>query len=187
MYHSITFSNGSPTLDSHSRFIGTNTWDDWHLIPSSRPVVASPGVTTNMVSIPGREGSLDMSEYLTGGIIYGDRSGSWEFYVDNDHESWITVKNKIMDFLHGKKLKCVLEDDPGYYYEGRFTLNEWRSEATNSIVVINYVVGPYKTFIDSSSAHLYQLWDPFNFEMDTFGEGPATSGAISQDNPERRL
>lgn len=175
MYHSITFGDGSISSGSKKRFLGTNTWDDWHLIPSSRPVVASPGVTTNMVSIPGREGALDMSEYLTGGIVYGDRSGSWEFYVDNDHEDWVTIKDKIMSFLHGKKWKCVLEDDPGYYYEGRFTLNEWRSEASNSMIVINYVVGPYKTFI--SHTYLHQLWDPFNFDLNDFGS----------ENDERRL
>ena len=53
MYHSIT--------------IGTkNTWDDWHLIPKSRPLVNPPSVKTNVVDIPGGDGALDLSTALSG-------------------------------------------------------------------------------------------------------------------------
>lgn len=161
MYHSITFGDG--TLNSKGQFTGTNTWDDWYLIPTSRPNVASPGVSTNLVEIPGRHGSLDMSEWLTNGIVYGDRSGSWEFAVDNDHEGWVSIKSKILKFLHGQRMKCVLEDDPGWYYIGRFSLNEWRSESWYSTIVINYVLEPYKYNINAGGDW---LWDPFNFETD---------------------
>lgn len=164
MYHSLIF-NSTVTLNNKQEFTGVNTWDDWHLIPSKRPVVASPGVSTNMVEIPGRAGALDMSTYLTGGIVYGDRSGSWEFYVDNDHEYWVTIKDKIMNYLHGQRLYVVLEDDPNYYYEGRFSLSEWRSENWNSMVSINYVLAPYKRHISEPGG---KIWNPFNFDRDYF-------------------
>ena len=135
MYHSITFIKGNEQA---------NTWEDWHLIPSSRPTLSPPGVQTNFVSIPGRMGALDFSEYLTGDVQYSDRSGSFEFLVDNDHEYWVSIKNKIVDFLHGNVMKMVLEDDPEYYYEGRFTVDSWKSESWNSKIVINYVVGADK-------------------------------------------
>lgn len=159
--HSITFGDG--TLDAHGHFAGKNTWDDWHLIPSSAPVVAQAGVSTNFVDIPGRtDGPIDMSTYLTGRIIYGARSGSFQFIVDNDHEGWESIRRKIADFLHGQRMKMCLEDDPGFYYEGRFSLNEWRIEASNSTVSINYALGPYKYYIHPEA----WLWDPFNFDLD---------------------
>lgn len=158
--HSITFGDGT-LVDG--KFAGKNTWKDWHLIPSKRPVVAQAGVSTNFVDIPGRvDGPLDMSEYLTGSVQYGARSGSFEFLVDNDHEDWESIRTKIVDFLHGKRMKMCLEDDAKYYYEGRFSLDEWRSESWNSSIVINYAVGPYKYRVDQSA----WLWDPFNFEND---------------------
>ncbi len=43
MYHSITIGN-------------KNTWDDWHLIPATRPLFNPPTVKTNMVNIPGGDG-----------------------------------------------------------------------------------------------------------------------------------
>lgn len=168
MYHSITFGDGTLYPAGHPKegqFAGTNTWDDWHLIPAERPSIASPGVATNFVSIPGRDGSIDMSTYLVNRPVYGDRSGSFDFYVDNDHEYWETIRMKIMHFLHGKRLKMVLEDDPGWYWEGRFSVESWKSEASNSRVSINYQVGPYKRRI-SSEGDTDIIWDQFNFEAD---------------------
>ena len=153
MYHSITFGDG--TLDGSGRFIGKNTWTDWHLLPSSRPVVAQASVTTNFVEIPGRkDGPLDQTEFLTGQVSYGQRSGSFEFIVDNDHEYWETIRMKIANYLHGKEMRMCLEDDPDYYYIGVFTLSNFVSEATNSKLTINYVVAPYKYKITNNQPSL---------------------------------
>ena len=143
MYHSITFGDG--TLDGNGHFAGKNTWVDWHLLPSSRPIVAQASVNTVFVNIPGRvNGPINLSNYLTGSPVYGQRSGSFEFLVDNDHEYWETIRMKIANYLHGKRMRMCLEDDPDYYYEGRFTLASFASEPTNSKLVINYTLNPYK-------------------------------------------
>ena len=168
MYHSIIFGDGTLYPAGHPKegqFAGTNTWDDWHLIPSSRPSVATAGVATNYVTIPGRDGSIDMTTFLVNRPVYSDRSGSWEFIVDNDHEYWETIRQKIMTFLHGKRMKFVLEDDPNWYWEGRFTVDSWNSEASNSKITINYTVGPYKKRI-ASEGDRDIIWDTFNFETD---------------------
>lgn len=149
MYHSITFGD-------------KNTYDDWHLIPSTRPVFNPPSVNTNIVQIPGTNGVLDLSEYLTGYITYGNRTGSLEFIVENGHEQWSKIYSKVMNYLHGKKLKAVLEDDSSYYYEGRFSVNQWKSDQYYSTITIDYNVYPYKKEITSSMEDW--LWDPFDFE-----------------------
>ena len=172
--HSITFGDG--TLDEHGHFAGFNTWRDWHLIPATRPAVAEAGVSTNVVDIPGRRGGpIDMTEYLTGGVVYGARSGSFEFLVDNGHEYWETIRSKIVNSLHGKRMKMCLEDDPAFYYEGRFTVGEWKSGETNSGVTINYAVGPYKFYINAGGDW---LWDPFNFETDRTDTVNSTGGRL---------
>lgn len=158
--HSITF--GSGTFSERGKLTGKNTWKDWWLIPDDRPDAAEPGVITKMIEVPGRHGTLDLTDWMTGGPVYQDRSGSWKFTVDNDRPSWVQVKEDLMEYLHGKRMKCVLEDDPNYYYEGRFRV-KWNSGQNYSKVTIDYVLSPYKKHWNPQGDW---LWDPFNFEMD---------------------
>ena len=78
MYHSITFGD-------------RNTWDDWHLIPSTRPLFNPPDAKTHYVDIPGANGQLDLIESLTGYPLYENRTGSIEFYVANGYEDWAVL------------------------------------------------------------------------------------------------
>lgn len=149
MYHSITIGD-------------KNTWDDWHLIPASRPLVSPPAVKTHMIDIPGGDGQLDLSEALAGRPIFGNRSGTWTFYVENGFRNWASLYSEIMAYLHGRTMRVTLEDDPGYYYEGRLSVNQWRSDAEWSQIVIDYNFAPYKMSIDSTGADW--LWDPFDFK-----------------------
>lgn len=147
----------------HSITIGEkNTWDDWHLIPSSRPLVNPPSVNEKFVDIPGMNGQLDLTETLLGYPTYANRTGSWEFYVMNDYWDWATAYSTIMRYLHGKRLRCVLDDDQSYYYEGRFKVNQWKSDKNWSMITIDYTINPFKHSIESSVDQW--LWDPFNFE-----------------------
>ena len=43
-------------------------------------------------------------------------------------------------------------------------MNDWKCEANFSKVTINYVLNPYKCYIQGDSE--LWLWDPFNFETD---------------------
>ena len=67
-----------------------------------------------------------------------------------------------MDYLHGQLMQATLEDDLGFYYEGRFTVNQWKSDPHNSKIVIDYNVNPYK--LESISSLDDWIWDTFNFE-----------------------
>lgn len=174
MYHSITFGD-------------KNTWDDWHLVPSSRPVFNPPSVKTKTLDIPGGDGVIDLTESLTGYPVYNNRSGSIEFIVLNDfcqpvdtHEEWYETYSKIMDYLHGQEMKAILDDDKEYYYEGRFTVNSWKSDKNYSKITIDYSVGPYKWLIRSILDDW--LWDPFNFETGIIPQNVFKSIAVTAVN-----
>lgn len=166
MYHSITLGD-------------KNTWDDWHLIPKSRPLFNPPSVKTNYIEIPGGDGSLDLTTALAGRPVYKNRTGSWEFYVENGFKDWTVLYSEIMTYLHGKKLKAILEDDPDYYYEGRFAVNAWKSDPNWSIITIDYEVGPYKRSLVAAGNDW--LWDTFNFETDVIRsyENLPVSGSLT--------
>lgn len=131
MYHSITFGQ-------------KNTWDDWHIVPSSRPTFSTPEVKTNYIDIPGADGSIDITEALMRRPTYSNREGDFEFIVVNDYGIWTERYSEIMEYLHGKTMKMFLEDDPLYYYQGRLSMNEWKSDQNWSTITIHYNVEPYK-------------------------------------------
>lgn len=149
MYHSITIGE-------------KNTWDDWHLIPTSRPLFNPPSVKTHLVDIPGGDGVLNLTYALAGRPTFNNRTGSWTFVVQNGFMDWATLYSEIMVYLHGKTLRAVLEDDPAYYYEGLFFVNQWKSDKDYSQIVIEYNVDPYKRKIRSAGEDW--LWNTFNFE-----------------------
>jgi len=147
----------------HSITLGTkNTWNDWHLIPKTRPVVNPPSLKLNYIDIPGRDGGFDMSAALSGRALYNNRQGSWEFIVENGFRDWSTLYSEIMTYLSGQRMTAVLEDDPNYYYEGRFSVNGWNSDRNYSLITIDYVVSPYKRDINDLGGNW--IWDTFNFE-----------------------
>lgn len=138
MYHSITFKTGSLTYPK-------NTWDDWHLVPSSRPLFVMPERKTHTIDIPSMNGELDFSESLTLYPVYGNRKGEIEFYVMNGYQEWYELYSAMANyFAQFPTLRAYLEDDPDHYYEGRFRVKEWNSEKDYSKVIIEYDVGPYK-------------------------------------------
>lgn len=161
MYHSITIGTNLFSTDGSLPRNAKNTWVDWHLIPATRPLVNPPKAKLSLIEIPGADGTLDLTNVLTGRPTYSDRTGSWSFYVENGYGAWSDKFSEIMMYLHGKSLQCYLEDDPTYFYEGRFTVNQWRSDPTHSMIVIDYQLGPYKRY--SLADEDNWLWDPFYF------------------------
>lgn len=133
--HSITFYNGTTKI---------NTFDDWHLVSEVRPSFTPPSPKTNYLDIPGANGRLDLSTILTGFPVFNDREGEWKFHVLNGYGQWQDRLSAIMTYIQGQYLKAVLEDDPNYYYKGRFYVSAWDSEPSFSKITIKYSVYPYK-------------------------------------------
>lgn len=151
----------------HSIIIGDkNTWDDWHMVPSSRPVINPPEVVTEYIQIPGADGELDYTEALAGRPVLRNRKGSWEFIVMNGYQEWHQLYNSLLSYLHGKAFSIILEDEPDYEYTGRLSLNEWRSEEHNSKVTIDYVISPYKKFSSGNTSDW--RWNDLTFNSNAY-------------------
>ena len=153
MYHSVIIS-------------GHNTWDDWHMVPYPRPSIAPAEVKTEYVEIPGAHGKLDYTEALTGEVVYGNRTGSWEFIVDNGHQEWYALYSFLQTYLHGKVHTISLEDEPDYQYTGRLKVNEWKSEEVRSKITIDYDLSPFKTLTDGNVSDW--KWDDLSTDANTY-------------------
>ena len=165
MYHSMDI------IRTDESGIAINTWEDWGLIPTSRPTFSMPALKRRFIDIPGADGGVDFTDYY--GTYFENREGSFEFIVAGPHLcdwyiDWADLYSIIANTLHGRTVIIILEDDPGFYYRGRITVNEWRSDPNYSLVVLDYIVDPYKYAITSSTEDW--LWDPFDFEIGVIRE-----------------
>lgn len=143
-----------------------DTWDDFHLIPTARPILSLPTPNTKFVSIPGRKDPIDLTEYLTGHSTFGNRTGSWSFFTDVDYVEqrlggWVAFDKRLRSLFHGYVGKIVLLDDPSYFYTGELTMGQWQTGDDRSTVTISYDLYPYKKDLSSTM----ELWkfDEFDF------------------------
>ena len=137
MYYSITFTDSSGNMK--------NTWEDWRLIPTTPPTIETPEPYTNYVEVPGRtEGPIDLSEVLSNGPTFNNSEGSWDFIMDEDCYPRPVLYQVLKDFLHGRKMKIVLEEDPLHYFMGRITIQAPQTGKGNSGITFNYSVAPVR-------------------------------------------
>ena len=147
-----------------------DTWDDWKIVSVKRPVFFEPDLRSEYAEVPGRDGSLDMTEVLTGYPLYENRTGTLQFFLYDDSVKALTKLNTIRNYLHGKKHKIVLSDEPEYYYIGRLMMHESHptTEGEYAVFDLEYNLEPYK--YDQASTAGDWLWDPFNFETGVIRE-----------------
>jgi len=180
MYYSLTFIDpnyvkgvyqpdpGSDVRKSYDLEITRNTWDHWRIVPTERPAFAPPELHKTEVKIDGMNGVIDLSQAITGYPTFGNRTGSFDFAVVNDFRNWQEAYSDILGSVHGKRLFCVYEEDPEWYYAGRWSVGSWSTGKTRSTITLNYNLEPYKY-------RLYDilgdwLWDPFNFRSGTIAQ-----------------
>ena len=150
-----------PNINKHGMTIGgKHTFTDWSLLPMEIPVFSQAQPALSFENVPGASGSLDYTEVLSGSIPYKNREGSFEFIVlpGQDYE---TAKSAVVNFLAGQRLNCVLDDDPYFFYSGRFWVNEAQSNRGYGTIVISYIADPYK-YANNLTGSESWLWDQDN-------------------------
>ena len=137
-----------------------NTFDDWGLRLQSL-TVGMPEAKVNQVDIPGADGVIDLTEAL-GTVRYGIRGLEMVFDIVAGPERWHGITSQIANYLHGQRLKVILDSDPNYYYIGRLSLDSQKSDYLMNHVYITGDMDPYKYELQSSLEDW--LWDTLDFD-----------------------
>lgn len=99
-------------------FDKTASFDDWGIGLLSLDVGdAEP--KEYFVDIPSGDGSLDLTEALTGEVSYSNRPFEASFYVKLPREHWKGMLDHIRSFLNGRKRIIRIADEPEFYLIGR--------------------------------------------------------------------
>lgn len=151
---------------------GMNTWDDFHMMPvkAGRIEFATPELKYSAVSVAGSDNELDFSEALTGYPTYEPRKGSVKFRFYDDGTLVRYRFERLKNHLHGKRMQAVIEDEPEFYYEGRFQVGDlkWKEHGNWADTELSYILDAYKLEFTTSLEDW--LWDPFNFETGVIRE-----------------
>ena len=124
------------------KFDDYHSYLDFGLILSSYSIGdAKP--KTEMIDIPGSDGSLDLSEYF-GDVKYKNRKLSFTFSTIGRPCEFLQNYSHLQNLINGRKMKIVLDDDPEFYYVGRVTVDEWKSKPRVGSITIDCDCEPYK-------------------------------------------
>lgn len=143
-------------------FDDIHTYTEWGL-RLEKVVIGTPSAKSVLIDIEGGNGVLDLSESLTGDITYETRSLELTFDAPNcNYYQWPELVSDILDKLHGRRKKIILDIDPGYYYDGLINVLNEKDNEICAEIVITAECQPYK--LERFSSMEDWLWDPFDFE-----------------------
>lgn len=133
---------------------------DWMLFMCDVSV-SDPEARRYQVDVPGRDGTLDLTEAL-GGVYFANRTVQMTFRcVNYTTARFHYVSSQLRNALDGRLVQLTLFDDPAYFWKGRCQVETDRSglEATEIRVTVD--ADPHKYSIVSS----YEAWkwSPFSF------------------------
>ena len=103
-------------------------------------IVPMPIVQTSFVEIPGRDGTLDLTEGF-GFTRYSDRAIALTLYAVAPYEQ--SVSDFVND-THGKRLQIVFDRDAAFFYMGRVSVDGLEKHDGYCAITVNIVAEPYK-------------------------------------------
>lgn len=118
------------------------SYDDFHLYLSSY-TIGAPAPKTEEVEIEGADGKLDLSDYF-GEVKFENRTLTFNFSCIRHPREFNTIYSKLQNTIHGQKMKISHDDDKGFYYIGRVSLDDWETNSRVGSITIKCDCEPYK-------------------------------------------
>ena len=125
-----------------------SAYDEWD-IALTKVEIPLPAPKTSTVDIKGANGLLDLSEVLTGDIVYGNRTMKLTFEMLDDTDYYELISD-ISNYLHGRVISVRLTRDGDYYYIGRASINSWECIKRKGTLVITVDCEPFKYAINET-------------------------------------
>lgn len=150
------------TVESNGETI--HTYDDWRLYITNTNIISNPEQYTNYVTVPGRNGQLDMSEALTGHPVYIRRELTINLASARPKTMWDATISYFRNHINGRVCLITFDNDMSYFWRGRVQIEGFESVMTLGTFTLKVEAEPYKYSIYQSSDPW--LWDSFNFTTD---------------------
>ena len=123
-------------------FDGMDSYDKWgyHL---AHKVIGEAEPKYNLVQVPGGVGYIDLTDAL-GVMGYNERELELTMKDIADHNEFIRHYSAMQAYIHGKRCKVTLSDDPNYYWDGRCSVGDMEQDGMACYVTVVAICQPYK-------------------------------------------
>ena len=133
-------------IETGVTFGNIHSFYDLNLILSAVEIAPAKPKTT-YVDIPGADGALDLTE-ANGEVRYSDRTHKFTFTMnpagDLSEAAWEAKMTEVSNRLNGRAFRITLDKDPDYYWQGRCTVDSFKSKKRLRQIVVSVRVRPYK-------------------------------------------
>ena len=102
--------------------------------------IPMPEPQMNFVEIPGRDGTLDLSEAF-GVVRYADRIIPLTLYARAPFDTQISA---LAADVHGRRMNVIFDRDPTFYYDARVTVEDVERHAGYCELSLECRAKPYK-------------------------------------------
>jgi hypothetical protein len=102
-----------------------------------------------------------LTESLVDEVTFENRTITFTFVVLNGLLYWSQALSELTNYLHGKKTQIIMDADKTFYYYGRCTVDQFKSDKRLATIVVSCDVEPFK--IEVNGAGMPWLWDTFSF------------------------
>ena len=118
-----------------------HSWYDWGVILEDMQI-APPIPKRYTVSVPARNGILDLTPEITPVIRYENRLLTFKFHVKAG--DWSTLMSMIYSDVHGRTMDIITDLDPSWHWHGFVTVDSFASNKNTGSLVIVVDAYPFK-------------------------------------------
>lgn len=111
----IEYDTGIISKIKHASFDDSQDWETWHAVLEDH-IIQVPEPKTAYLEVPGRNGTLDYSEAITGAPVFNDRTITMQFaFVDPVEANRISDADSFVNSIHGRRKKITFDYLEGYF------------------------------------------------------------------------
>lgn len=105
-----------------------------------------PTPYTNFIDVPGRDGSLDLSDAVVGWPTYKDRTIKVTLALADaaDWRGLSSVASALRSMVHGRRVTLAVSWDPAHTYSGRASVSDVTLHDMQEEMELTVVAGPYR-------------------------------------------
>ena len=110
--------------------------------------IGAPEVQTSYATVPGRDGYLDLSTALDGGIHYKGREIRLSFETSRRFagKNWPELLAQFYALVHGQSLKLCFDEDPDWYYTGRGSVTDFTRSGEKLTLKASVYCQPFRAY-----------------------------------------